>query len=164
MAALVRKDHATRMTTLSDLVDHNLEIEKSSDINRKREKINYCTIHSRATIYNLTASRNPTALYLYNWLEEHPEEYMESRKIGIEKVQQGRYAFLVESSYAEYVAGGKCNLAVLHDNESMYRRHFAIALPKRSQYLSQFSNAIRELTATGQIQQIRQRYWKSKCN
>src|SRR5699024_5589726 len=87
-----------------------------------------------------------------------------SAKEGFDRVNAGRYAFIVESTFAEYLTGLYCNLTMLYDHRSLYPRQFAIALHKGSPYLSQFNKAIRKLKADGTIRRLQAQYWTNRCN
>ena len=108
---------------------------------------------------------NPTALYLYEWLESHPEAYVKSRKQGLEKVSLGHYALLVDLPYAEYIAGGHCNLTILYDpSRSLRSQQYAIGIAKGSPYRKIFNQALKHLKSNGSIEKLRRRYWTNKCD
>lgn len=159
LAAIIRREDAVGLNTLEDLV-------KVNDIYNRMEShksISYGTYRTGSTYYHLAKSRDPIAHRMYSWMLRHPEALVTSAKEGFDRVNAGRYAFVVESTFAEYLSGLYCNLTTLYDTRSLYPRKFAIALPKGSPYLQAFNDAIHELKADGTISRLKSLYWNSEC-
>lgn len=164
LAAIIRRDDAAGLRTLDDLVTLN-EITRSTDVGlrSRRGVIAYGTYRTGSTFYHLSRSRDPVAVQMYSWMVRHPEALVTSAKEGFDRVNAGRYAFIVESTFAEYLTGIYCNLTMLYDTRSLYPRQFAIALAKGSPYLPMFNKAIHELRADGTIRQLQEQYWSNRC-
>ncbi len=171
LSAIVRRDDAGTLRTLEDLVTAN-ELHRSELIRGTHHQaslptagiIAYGTYRTGSTFFHLSRSRDPVAVRMYNWMLRHPGALVSSAKEGFDRVNAGRYAFIVESTFAEYLTGLYCNLTTLYDTRRLYSRQFAIALPKGSPHLGAFNAAIRELKASGAIERLRSLYWTNRCN
>lgn len=157
LSAIIRKEDAVGLKTLEDLVQQNEAYET------QRTNIAYGTYRTGSTFFYLSRSRDPVARQMYTWMSRHPEALVTSAKEGFDRVNAGRYAFIVESTFAEYLTGLYCNLTILYDTRQLYPRQFAIALPKGSPYLKLFNEAIRELKANGVIDRLKAKYWTNRC-
>lgn len=168
LSAIIRRDDAEGLRTLEDLVTMN-EINRASENGNlqqasSRGVISYGTYRTGSTYFHLSKSRDPVAVRMYNWMLRNQHALVGSAKEGFDRVNAGRYAFIVESTFAEYLTGLYCNLTTLYDTRSLYPRQFAIALPKGSPYLGAFNKAIRELKANGAIEKLRTLYWHNRCH
>ncbi len=56
-----------------------------------------------------------------------------------------------------------CDLTVI-DAGKEYPREYAIALQKLSPHLESFNKAIRELKETGKLEELKRKYWNTKCS
>ncbi|KAI2811088.1 hypothetical protein BLOT_002259, partial [Blomia tropicalis] len=164
LSAIIRRDDAVGLRTLEDLVTKN-EITRGSDMGLygSRHAIAFGTYRTGSTFHTLKNSNDPIAIRMYSWMIRNPNALVGSAKEGFDRVNAGRYAFIVESTFAEYLSGLYCNLTTLYDTRQLYPRQFAIALPKGSPHLEAFNEAIRELKANGEIERLRQLYWANRC-
>ncbi|KAF7490354.1 putative glutamate receptor [Sarcoptes scabiei] len=164
LAAIIRRDDAVGLRTLEDLVTLN-EINHRPDIppTERRGLLTYGTYRTGATYYHLSKNKDPIAKKIYEWMFRNPDALVTSAKEGFDRVNVGHYAFIVESTFAEYLTGIYCNLTMLYDTRSLYPRRFGIALPKGSPYVQEFNKAIRELKSSGIIQRLRHKYWINRC-
>ncbi|XP_075679111.1 putative glutamate receptor isoform X2 [Dermatophagoides pteronyssinus] len=165
LAAIIRRDDAVGLRTLEDLVQLNEINHNRQDLptNERNDLLTYGTYKTGATYFHLSKHRDPIARKIFEWMFRNPDALVRSAKEGFERVNAGRYAFIVESTFAEYLTGIYCNLTMLYDTRSLYPRRFAIALPKGSPYIQSFNKVIRELKATGAIERLRQQYWINRC-
>ena len=162
LAALVRKVDVPRsVKTIEDLVKFNAG--KPSSLEESPDRVAYGSFTSGATTFKLSQATDEVGGAIYRWLQAHPSFMVPSMKRGLEKVKAGRYAFIVESTFAEHLAGQDCNLTVLADSGKLYERHFAIALPKDSPLVGDFNAAIESMKADGTIEGLKRRYWQNNC-
>ncbi|KAH7636526.1 glutamate receptor kainate-like protein [Dermatophagoides farinae] len=165
LAAIIRRDDAVGLRTLEDLVTLN-EINHRQELppTERQHLLTYGTYKTGATYFHLSKHRDPIARKIFEWMFRNPDALVRSAKEGFERVNAGRYAFIVESTFAEYLTGIYCNLTMLYDTRSLYPRRFAIALPKGSPLIQSFNKVIRELKATGTIERLRRQYWINRCS
>ena len=97
---------------------------------------------------------------IYEWINANKEKGLVRYSMqGLNRVNEGSFAFIGESHFGEYIAGKNCNLTMLVQNRGLFPRDYAIALQKGSPHLEQFNAAIRELKADGTIDQLKSTYW-----
>ncbi len=63
----------------------------------------------------------------------------------------------------EYAIDQNCDLTVIVDEQNRYPREYAIALQKESPHMESFNRAIRSLNQTGKLEQLKRKYWNTKC-
>ncbi|CAG2161711.1 unnamed protein product [Oppiella nova] len=120
--------------------------------------IKYGTYKMGSTYNLFSESNDPTIRRMYTHMTRHPEDLVNNAKEGVDKVNGSRFAFLVESSFAEFLTGMYCDLTFIVDTNNYFPRQYAIALPKDSSYLNKFDHAIRRLKKSGQLDRIKGRY------
>nr|XP_046908641.1 glutamate receptor ionotropic, kainate 5-like [Dermatophagoides farinae] len=180
LSAIIRRDlnsellsqsnqqNRTKYMSLQDLVQANNEI-KTTDPQQQQSNgpIIFGVVRNSAIFDYLSRSQNPTARQIYESIMNNQDKssLVNTANEGVDHVYRNpRYAFLVESTFAEDVIGQNCNLTMIMDRQSMYPRNFAIALVRGSPYLERFNQAIRELKARGQVELLRQKYWTKFCD
>jgi len=61
-------------------------------------------------MHDVQTSKIPTYERMWNFMDHNPEVFVDSTKEGLDKVLQGNYAFLLESTMNEYVTQRNCDL------------------------------------------------------
>ena len=64
---------------------------------------------------------------MWSFMSQTKDVFVDSNKVGVERVKKGEYAFMMESAAVEYVVEGECDLMQvggLLDNKG-----YGIALP-----------------------------------
>lgn len=148
--------------SLQDLVQAN---DDSGSIDSQLNgPINFVVVRNSAIFDYLSRSQHPTAKKIFESIM-NKSLLVDTANDGVDLVfRNPRYAFLVESTFAEDVIGQNCNLTMIMDRQSLFPRNFAIALVRGSPYLERFNQAIRELKNRGQVELLRQKYWTKICN
>lgn len=90
---------------------------------------------------------------------KEPSVFASSYAKGIQRVLEGNYAFLMESTTIEYVVKKNCNLTQI--GGLLDSKDYGIALPIGSPWRDKISLAILEMQEYGVIQQERNRWWGS---
>jgi len=87
---------------------------------------------------------------------------MRNNKEGVERVlkEDGNYAFLMESTSANYVTERMCDLETV--GALINEFHYAIGLPLNSQYRKPVNQAILKLKSDGTLKKLEQKWWKQK--
>ncbi|KPM11534.1 excitatory amino acid transporter-like protein 2 [Sarcoptes scabiei] len=161
LAALMRREDAIGLENMEELVEKVVKTNPAAD-----EAITIGSLRSGATYYLLSKSEDPIGKKLYERMQATNEESLVgSMQEGLDKVNdRGKYAFIVEASFGEHEISLNCNLTLLYDNRSLYPRKFSIALPKGSQYLTAFNEAIMKLKTENKIDELKQKYWINECD
>nr|XP_027204878.1 uncharacterized protein LOC113798522 [Dermatophagoides pteronyssinus] len=167
LSAIISRDlnklnQQQQFMSLQDLVQAN---DDSGSIDSQLNgPINFVVVRNSAIFDYLSRSQHPTAKKIYESIM-NKSLLVDTANDGVDLVfRNPRYAFLVESTFAEDVIGQNCNLTMIMDRQSLFPRNFAIALVRGSPYLERFNQAIRELKNRGQVELLRQKYWTKICN
>lgn len=94
-----------------------------------------------------------------------PPVFVSSYEEGIQRVLQGNYAFLMESTMLDYAVQRDCNLTQI--GGLLDSKGYGIATPKGSPWRDKISLAILELQEKGVIQILYDKWWKNTgdvCN
>ncbi|XP_067123751.1 glutamate receptor ionotropic, kainate 2 isoform X1 [Centruroides vittatus] len=135
-------------------------IESADDL-AKQTKIQYgCVLHGTTKIF-FRDSSIPTFKRMWTFMESaKPSVFVESNEKGKERVKQGNYAFLMESTTIEYVVERDCDLTQI--GGLLDSKGYGIATPSGSPYRTALSSAILKLQETGQIHILKEKWWKEK--
>lgn len=150
LAALIHKSNVGEMKTFQDLAD--------------QDRVSYGTFRYGSIYYYFSDSFDPIIRKMYLMMAKHPQHMVTSTREGVDNVNSTQYAFIVESTMAEYLTSINCNLTFIDDQMKHFPRQYAIAVPKGSPYKEAFNKAIRKLKANGRLEQIKKKYWSNKCS
>ncbi|XP_056644489.1 glutamate receptor ionotropic, kainate 2-like isoform X4 [Diorhabda sublineata] len=87
-----------------------------------------------------------------------PSVFVPTYEEGIQKVLDGNYAFLMESTMLDYIVQRNCNLTQI--GAPLDSKGYGIATPKGSPWRDRISLAILELQEKGEIQMLYDKWWK----
>ena len=136
-------------------------IKSFSDLSNQTA-IKYGMLRSGYTYSHFAQSQDPVYQKIYQEVTNNPDNLVTTYQEALEKVKAGSYAFIMVKTSAEYIAGTDCDLTLVEPHDCNLDIHYAIALRKNSSHLGVFNDAIRQLKSTGQLNRMRNRYWK-KC-
>lgn len=94
-----------------------------------------------------------------------PSVFVKTYEEGIDRVLDGNYAFLMESTMIDYAVQRDCNLTQI--GGLLDSKGYGIATPKGSPWRDKISLAILELQEKGVIQILYDKWWKNTgdvCN
>lgn len=134
-------------------------IESAEDLSLQSE-IGYGCVHSGSTRSFFTESTIPTYKRMASVMEKSPYLMVGSNKEGRERVEQGNYAFLMESASIEYIVERNCNLTQI--GGLLDSKGYGIATRKDSPYRTPLSQAILQLQESGILHTLKDRWWKQK--
>lgn len=95
---------------------------------------------------------------MWNFMKEQ-KTLVTSTEMGIEKVLEGNYAFLLESTSNEYARERNCELIQVGD--LLDSKSYGLGLRNDLEWNEEISNAIIMLQETGIIHKIYEKWWKS---
>ncbi|KAH8021282.1 hypothetical protein HPB51_013957 [Rhipicephalus microplus] len=105
----------------------------------------------------ITGSQGRHETYEMMW-HAMKEDLVSSITEGIERVERGGYAFLMESTNIEYVARRRCQLKQI--GGLLDFKGYGIATPHGSPYRNILSSTLLRLQERGTLQKIKDRWWK----
>ncbi|KAH8342593.1 hypothetical protein KR084_011375, partial [Drosophila pseudotakahashii] len=88
-----------------------------------------------------------------------PTAFTSTYEDGIRRVNQGNYAYLMESTMLDYIVQRDCNLTQI--GGLLDTKGYGIATPKGSPWRDKISLAILELQEKGDIQMLYDKWWKN---
>ena len=146
---------------------HTMPIRHPRDLANQSE-IKYGCIPGSLT-YRFFQTTNDT-VYRHMYLtmmkssEQNQSVFEWTSARGAQRVREsgGKYAFFVESSFAEFLVNDRpCDLTML--DEFINPTYYAFAVQKNSRLKARINRAIETLIGNGVIERFRQKWWKGKC-
>ncbi|XP_033226294.1 glutamate receptor ionotropic, kainate 2-like isoform X2 [Belonocnema kinseyi] len=135
-------------------------IENAEDLASQTD-ISYGTLDSGSTMTFFRDSMIETYKKMWRFMEnKKPSVFVPTYEEGIQRVLQGQYAFLMESTMLDYIVQRDCNLTQI--GGLLDSKGYGIATPMGSPWRDKISLAILELQEKGEIQALYNHWWKSK--
>ena len=95
---------------------------------------------------------------MWNYMQSNPSFMVNSNQDGIDRVKQGGYAYLLESTTNEYARQRDCELMQVGD--LLDTKSYGLGLRKGLPIREEISNAILLLQEKGKIIQLYDKWWK----
>jgi len=140
-------------------MERESSIESVEDLASQR-KIKYGAVGGGSTAAFFKNSEWDIYARMWNFMEQNTNVLVRSTKEGIARVikEDGNYAFLTESTVADYVVERECQLTKV--GGLLDKRGYGIGLPLNSLYRKPISNAILQLQEKGILHQLKEKWWK----
>ncbi|CAI6362581.1 unnamed protein product [Macrosiphum euphorbiae] len=133
-------------------------IENAEDL-AAQTNIAYGTLDSGTTMTFFRDSMIETYKKMWAYMQKKkPSVFVKSYNDGIERVLQGNFAFLMESTMLDYAVQRNCNLTQI--NGLLDSKGYGIATPMGSPWKDQISLSILDLQEKGEIQMLYNKWWK----
>ncbi|XP_060661309.1 glutamate receptor ionotropic, kainate 2 isoform X4 [Drosophila nasuta] len=134
-------------------------IENADDLASQTE-ISYGTLESGSTMTFFRDSMIETYKKMWRIMDNKRQlAFTTTYEDGIRRVNQGNYAFLMESTMLDYIVQRDCNLTQI--GGLLDTKGYGIATPKGSPWRDKISLAILELQEKGDIQMLYDKWWKN---
>ncbi|XP_069680352.1 glutamate receptor ionotropic, kainate 2-like isoform X2 [Periplaneta americana] len=134
-------------------------IENAEDLAGQTE-IAYGTLDSGSTMTFFRDSMIETYKKMWRFMEnKKPSVFVSTYEEGIQRVLEGNYAFLMESTMLDYIVQRDCNLTQI--GGLLDSKGYGIATPMGSPWRDKISLAILELQERGEIQMLYDKWWKN---
>nr|XP_015833590.1 PREDICTED: glutamate receptor ionotropic, kainate 2 isoform X10 [Tribolium castaneum] len=134
-------------------------IENAEDLAGQTE-IPYGTLESGSTMTFFRDSMIETYKKMWRFMENRkPSVFVPTYEEGIQRVLEGNYAFLMESTMLDYTVQRDCNLTQI--GGLLDSKGYGIATPMGSPWRDKISLAILELQEKGEIQMLYDKWWKN---
>lgn len=137
-------------------------IENAKDLSEQTE-IKYGCIDSGSTRTFFQFSQIEIYRKIYRFMEDH-KTYVRSNEEGKERVEQGNFAYFMESTSIEYITERNCNLTQI--GSPLDSKNYGIATRKVSNYKKPYrtllSQAILQLQENGMLHVLKNRWWKER--
>ncbi|KAJ9579725.1 hypothetical protein L9F63_004651, partial [Diploptera punctata] len=134
-------------------------IENAEDLAGQTD-IAYGTLESGSTMTFFRDSMIETYKKMWRFMEnKKPSVFVSTYEEGIQRVLEGNYAFLMESTMLDYTVQRDCNLTQI--GGLLDSKGYGIATPMGSPWRDKISLAILELQERGEIQMLYDKWWKN---
>ena len=143
------------------------DIHSVADLS-SQSAVKYCVLVGSMAEQFFVISVDPVYARMWQQIQEDsPSSRVRSTLDGLDRVltstDEQPWAFVTLRSDVEYDAGQFCDLELVGD-ESIYR-FLALALPLSSEYRDRLTLAVLEMTETGEIERLREKWWtKRDCD
>jgi len=136
-------------------------LQSFDDLSRQN-RVRYGVLHGGSTYQFFKDSKVSIFHNMWTYMSEHPSLLTRSYHEGVERVKKGdgAYAFIMESTVADYLVDRDCELT--HFGEILNRKGYGIGLPLNSPYRKPMSNAILKLQEDGSLENLRKKWWFQK--
>ncbi|KAJ3629294.1 hypothetical protein MTP99_013692 [Tenebrio molitor] len=140
-------------------------IESAQDLADQTD-ISYGTLEGGSTMTFFRDSKIGIYQKMWRFMESRkPPVFVKMYEEGVQRVLEGNYAFLMESTMLDYAVQRDCNLTQI--GGLLDSKGYGIATPKGSPWRDKISLAILELQEKGVIQILYDKWWKNTgdvCN
>ncbi|KAH7645139.1 glutamate receptor [Dermatophagoides farinae] len=130
-----------------------------------QSRIQYGTLESGSTMTFFRDSQIETYQKMWRFMENRPMVFVKTYDEGVQRVLEGNYAFLMESTMLDYMVQRNCNLTQI--GGLLDSKGYGIATPIGSPWRDKISLAILHLQEKGIIRMLYDRWWKRpgiKCS
>ncbi|KAM6925029.1 glutamate receptor U1 [Xenentodon cancila] len=125
-----------------------------------QDVIDYGTVESGSTMLFFKNSNNPVYRRIYQHMERK-KSYVASTAEGIRRAQEGNFAFIGEAVSLDLAVARYCKLTRAQEVISM--RAYSIAAPLGSPLMKNLTIAILQLSESGELTHLRDKWWASSC-
>ncbi|CAG9562718.1 unnamed protein product [Danaus chrysippus] len=135
-------------------------IKNVADLSTNPYDITYGAKKGGATYGFFKESDNILYQKMFQYMDAHPELMTQTNEIGLERVKNENYAFLMESTSIEYMVERNCDVARV--GGMLDSKGYGIAMKKNSPYRQPMSESILQLQEQGKITRMKDKWWKEK--
>ncbi|XP_033728075.1 glutamate receptor 2-like [Pecten maximus] len=106
-------------------------------------------------------SKGDTERKIAAYLRGNPSNFVRNTAEGVKRAQQGKYAYIVESSLAYHAVSKFCDLMVIGDQ--LEERTYNFACRQNTNICDQLNTAILQLKINGVMNELKTKWWSGKC-
>uniref|UniRef100_A0A0F8C4Y3 Glutamate receptor n=1 Tax=Larimichthys crocea TaxID=215358 RepID=A0A0F8C4Y3_LARCR len=133
---------------------------KSFEDLANQDLIDYGTVEGGSTMTFFKYSNNPVYRRIYEQMERK-KSYASSMEEGVRRTLERNYVFIGEAVSLDLAAARYCKL--IRSQEVVAMRAYAIAAPRGSPLLKSLSIAILQLSESGELTYLWNKWWASSC-
>lgn len=137
----------------------HISIKSFEDL-ANQDVIDYGTVEGGSTMFFFKNSNNP----VYRRIHQHMERkksYVSSMEEGVRRTQEGNFAFIGEAVSLDLAVARYCKLT--RSQEVIAMRGYTIAAPLGSPWVKNLSIGILQLSESGELSYLRDKWWASSC-
>lgn len=122
--------------------------------------IEYGTLEGGSTMNFFKNSKHSVYQRIYQHMERK-QSFVSSMEEGIRRTQEGNFALIGEAVSLDMAVARYCNLA--RSQEVIAMRAYSIAAPLGSPLVKNLTRAILQLSESGELTYLRDKWWASSC-
>ncbi|GAB6033671.1 hypothetical protein CHUAL_013729 [Chamberlinius hualienensis] len=127
---------------------------------QKQNKIKYGCLGTGSTRNFFKKSQVEIYQRIFSVMENDQSVYVTSNDEGKQRVEDGDYAYFIESTSNEYIVERNCNQTML--GGLLDSKGYGIAMQKNSPYRNELSGSILRLQEDGVLANLKTKWWKQK--
>uniref|UniRef100_T1IJ49 Ionotropic glutamate receptor C-terminal domain-containing protein n=1 Tax=Strigamia maritima TaxID=126957 RepID=T1IJ49_STRMM len=154
---------ATYTATLAAFITSDRMTQEISTVEQLagQTKVKYGCVRGGATFNFFYKSKTPVYESMFRLMESaDPSIYVNNNADGIQRVQNGDYAFFMENVFIEYQTERNCKLVAI--GNPLDNKGYGIAMPKNSPYFPFINHAVLRLQDNTRLTQLKTRWWQEK--
>ncbi|KAM3617019.1 uncharacterized protein V6R79_001185 [Siganus canaliculatus] len=125
-----------------------------------QDVIDYGTVEGGSTMQFFKNSNNPVYRRIYQHMERK-KSYASSLEEGVRRAQEGHYAFIGEAVSLDLAVARYCK--IMRSQDVIGMRAYAIAAPQGATLVKNLTMAILQLSESGELTYLRDKWWASNC-
>jgi len=133
---------------------------KSFEDLANQDVIDYGTVEAGSTMLFFKNSNNPVYRRIYQHMERK-KSYVSNMEEGVRRAQEGNFAFIGEAVSLDLAVARYCKLT--RSQEVIAMRAYTIAAPLGSPWVKNLTIAILQLSESGELTYLREKWWASSC-
>nr|XP_046253943.1 probable glutamate receptor [Scatophagus argus] len=133
---------------------------KSFEDLANQDVIDYGTVEAGSTMMFFKNSNNPVYRRIYQHMERK-KSFVSSTEEGVRRTQEGNFAFIGEAVSLDLVVARYCKLT--RSQEVVAMRAYSIAAQQGSPLVKNLTIAILQLSESGELTYLRDKWWASSC-
>ncbi|KAM3872212.1 putative glutamate receptor [Diretmus argenteus] len=137
----------------------NVAIESFEDL-ANQDVIDYGTVDAGSSMSFFKNSNNPVYRRIYQQMERK-KSYVSNMEEGIHRTLEGNFAFIGEAVSLDLSVARYCQLT--RSQEVIAMRSYSIAAPLGSPLVKNLTVAILQLSESGELTYLRNKWWASSC-
>lgn len=134
-------------------------IESFEDL-ASQNVIDYGTVDGGSTMSFFKNSDNAVYRRMYQHMERQ-KSFVSSMEEGVRRTQEGNFAFIGEAVSLDLAVARHCKL--VRSEEVISMRAYTIAAPLGFRQLKNFTVAVLQLSESGELTFLRNKWWASSC-
>lgn len=137
----------------------HISIKSFEDL-ANQDVIDYGTVEAGSTMFFFKNSNNPVYRQIYQHMERK-KSYVSNMEEGVRRAQEGNFAFIGEAVSLDLAVARYCKLT--RSQEVIAMRAYSIAAPLGSPLVKNLTIAILQLSESGELTYMRDKWWASSC-
>ncbi|XP_071394144.1 glutamate receptor U1 [Centroberyx affinis] len=133
---------------------------KSFEDLANQDVLDYGTVEAGSSMSFFKNSNNPVYRRIYQHMERK-KSYVSNMEEGIRRAQEGNFAFIGEAVSLDLAVARYCQLTRSQDVIAM--RGYSIAAPLGSPLVKNLTVAILQLSESGELTYLRNKWWANSC-